>query len=132
MRRRRVRNHAAMIIALLAMSVSLLAGENAKDITPAQAQKMIVMGGYLVLDVRTPKEYRSGHLVNAVLVDYYEKEFLANLMKLDKDKPIIVYCARGRRSAEAMDMMVNNGFKKVYNVVGGFERWSAELLPSVP
>lgn len=132
MRRIKVRNQALLIITLLTMSISMLAAEKAKDITPARAQKMIETGKYLVLDVRTPKEYRSGHLINAVLVDYYEKEFLTNVMKLDKEKPVIVYCARGRRSAEAMQMMVDAGFKKVYNVLGGFERWSAESLPSVP
>ncbi|MDZ4744612.1 MAG: rhodanese-like domain-containing protein [bacterium] len=122
---------ALYIVAILLFSVQAFAGEKAKDITPAQAQQMIESGKYFVLDVRTDKEYRSGHLVNAVLVDYYKTDFLENLLKLDKEKPVIVYCARGRRSSAAVDMMVNNGFKKVYNVLGGFEGWTAESLPSV-
>lgn len=130
--KRRMQRHALLLIVLLTSVVGMLAGGKAKDITPAQAQKMMNTGKYFVLDVRTMKEYNLGHLVNATLVDYYKKDFLDNLLKLNKERPTIVYCARGRRSKEAMDMMVENGFKEVYNVLGGFERWSVELLPSVP
>ncbi len=131
MMNRALRNVVALTIALLVTSVSMLAGEKVKSITPTQAQKLIKSAKVVVLDVRTPAEYRSGHLVNAILVDYYEKNFLENVMKLDKELPVVVYCARGRRSEDATNIMVNNGFKKVYNVLGGFERWSAESLPSV-
>lgn len=126
-----MRYQALLVIALLVMSVRLSAGESAADITPAQAKKMIEKGNVLVLDVRTPKEYRSGHLANAVLIDFFSKDFLPNVLKLDKRQTVIVYCASGGRSSEATEMMVDNGFKKVYNVLGGFQRWSAESLPSV-
>jgi rhodanese-related sulfurtransferase len=127
----RMKQHALLIIVLMASVVGMLAGPKTKDVTPEQAQRMIEKGGYLVLDVRTMKEYRAGHLVNAILIDWYKKDFLDNVEKLDKNKPVIVYCARGRRSAWAMDKMSEHGFKEVYNVLGGFERWSKESLPSV-
>lgn len=128
----RLQRHALLLIMILTSVVCMMAGGKTKDVTPAQAQKMIDKGGYLVLDVRTMKEYRDGHLVNAVLIDWYKKDFMDNVLKLNKDKPVIVYCARGRRSVWAMNKMTENGFKEVYNVLGGFERWSKESLPSVP
>jgi rhodanese-related sulfurtransferase len=75
----------------------------------------------VVLDVRTKVEYESGHLPNAILIPVAELQ--DRLAELDKDKKILVYCQTGVRSAEASQILVNNGFGSVYNLVGGINAW---------
>ncbi|MCB9293195.1 MAG: rhodanese-like domain-containing protein [Lewinellaceae bacterium] len=77
-----------------------------------------------LLDVRTPKEYQEGHIEGAVNINFYDDDFLQQLEKqLDKDKPVLLYCRSGRRSANAAKQMQELGFKEVYDLKGGFLQW---------
>jgi rhodanese-related sulfurtransferase len=71
----------------------------------------------VILDVRTPGEYQSGHVKGAMNVDYYAN-FEAEVQKLPKDKIYLLHCASGRRSGEATAIMRQLGYK-AYNM-GGF------------
>ncbi|MCK6616257.1 MAG: rhodanese-like domain-containing protein [Cyclobacteriaceae bacterium] len=83
----------------------------------------------IVLDVRTTSEYNRGHLKNAVLVDYYQRDFSVQLAKLDKTKPVFVYCASGVRSNSAARELVKLGFKQVYDLDGGLSAWARAGKP---
>jgi len=83
----------------------------------------------VVLDVRTKEEYESGHLQNAILIPVSELQ--DRLAELDKDKKILVYCKAGIRSAKASEILVNNGFGSVYNLVGGIDAWIQAGYPVV-
>ncbi len=74
----------------------------------------------LLLDVRTPEEYSEGHIEGALNLDIYDKQFSIELDKLDKTKPVYVYCKSGGRSSNASEIMKEKGFKEVYNLVGGY------------
>lgn len=76
-----------------------------------------------VIDVRTPKEYRAGHIQNAVNLHVYDKDFEQRLDKLDKDKPVYVYCKVGGRSAEAVEIMKAKGFAEIIELEGGMDAW---------
>ncbi len=92
------------------------------DLTVDEAKLLIQEEvNLVVLDVRTKEEYEGGHLTNAVLIPV--SEFQDRLAELDKDKKIVVYCKAGIRSAEAGEMLVNNGFGSVYNLIGGIDAW---------
>lgn len=71
-----------------------------------------------LLDVRTPNEWSGGKLANSACVDYMDESFSQNVAKLDKDKPVFVYCAAGGRSAKAAKVLKEAGFKKIYNLKG--------------
>lgn len=71
-----------------------------------------------IVDVRTPAEYDSGHLPDAVLVDFEDPAFASNLEELDKDGAYAVYCRSGRRSALALEAMRQAGFTEVYDLGG--------------
>lgn len=77
----------------------------------------------VVLDVRTMREYRLGHLKNSTLIDFYLKDFNDKLEKLDKSKSYFVYCHVGVRSEEAAKRLQARGFTKVYNLQGGILDW---------
>jgi len=72
----------------------------------------------IVIDVRDDKDYSSGHIANAINI--YVDEIKGKLSDIDgyKDKTVILYCNSGKKSAEAADILVENGFTKVYNAQG--------------
>jgi phage shock protein E len=77
----------------------------------------------LLLDVRTPEEFAEGNISGAVNLDIYNANFSAELDKLDKTKPVYVYCRSGSRSSKASNMMKEKGFKEVYNLIGGYSNY---------
>jgi rhodanese-related sulfurtransferase len=79
----------------------------------------------VVLDVRTPAEFMSGHLANAINIDVEGMQFNSDVTKLDKTKTYAVYCRSGRRSAVATAEMSKLGFKTLFNLEGGTGAWSA-------
>lgn len=81
---------------------------------------------FVLLDVRTPEEYAEGHIAGAVLLPYDEVEQKAAGMLPEKEKPIIVYCRSGRRSAIAADALRGLGYKDVKDF-GGISRWKGAL-----
>ena len=84
---------------------------------------------YVPFDARTPKEYNEGHVENAILLNVKSNDFEDELEKLDKNKNYFVYCKAGRRSEKASKLMEKHGFKNIYNIIGGFDKWKAKRLP---
>jgi rhodanese-related sulfurtransferase len=78
-----------------------------------------------LLDVRTPEEFKSGYISGAKNLDYYDDNFAQQIAKLDKTKPVMVYCAKGGRSASAAEQLNQAGFSKVYDLTGGMYAWKA-------
>jgi phage shock protein E len=75
--------------------------------------KELVDNGAQIIDVRTPQEFRSGHIKGAVNIPL---NMLGNkLSSIKKDKPVITCCASGMRSASAKKFLQANGFTVVYN-----------------
>ena len=84
-----------------------------------------------ILDVRTPAEWNEGIIEGAIMANIYEDDFDQQLEKLDKDKPVAVYCKSGGRSGQAMAKMHDMGFKEVYNLNGGIGAWNNAGQPTV-
>ncbi|MDC0463524.1 rhodanese-like domain-containing protein [Flavobacteriaceae bacterium] len=76
-----------------------------------------------LVDVRTPKEYANGHILNSKNIDFLDTNFELYIKKLDKKLPIIVYCQSGGRSAKSALKLTSNSYVKVYDLEGGFSRW---------
>ncbi len=84
----------------------------------------------VVLDVRTPQEYAEGHLDNAINLDFYRRDFQQALNRLDRQKTYLIYCHTGVRSSRSFQMMQKMGFRRFYNLGGGFNRWKQDGLPT--
>lgn len=82
-----------------------------------------------IIDVRTPLEFGSGHIQDAVSLDYNGGVFRASLDSLDKNDTYLLYCRSGSRSAGARDLMKYAGFTSVYNMLGGINQWMADGYP---
>lgn len=81
-----------------------------------------------LLDVRTPEEYAGGHLPNAINIDWNGDQFNATTEKIDKTKPVFVYCMSGGRSHSAAQALQKRGFKNVTELKGGILKWRAAGL----
>jgi rhodanese-related sulfurtransferase len=86
---------------------------------------------FVILDVRTPDEFKSGHIEGAINIDINADSFKNDIGRLDRGKTYLVYCRTGRRSAEAMDIMRNLGFAHLLGIEGDIVKWNAEKLPLV-
>ncbi len=100
-----------------------------KVISAAEFGDKITTQPGVILDVRTPGEYKKGFIKNARLLDIFGDNFDAELNKLDRNATYYVYCASGGRSAECAEKMQTLGFKKVYDLDGGMGAWRNANMP---
>lgn len=120
----------AMVVIALSSCSSKTSQGVKSDLTATEfAEKMKEIPDAIVLDVRTPNEFAGGHLAHAVNVNWDGNDFHNEIGKLDKAKPVFVYCLSGARSAAAANEMRSNGFKEVYEMSGGIMKWRAANLP---
>lgn len=77
----------------------------------------------IVVDVRTSGEYASGHLPNAVLIDFNQPDFMQRMRQYSSDTELLLYCASGNRSAKALLQLTKAGYTKVYDLTGGIASW---------
>ena len=84
-----------------------------------------MQGEYLLLDVRTQAEYDEGHINDPTLIPVDELESRLDEISEYKDKPVLVYCRSGNRSVTASNILIQNGFSEVHNLLGGIGAWNA-------
>ena len=77
-----------------------------------------------ILDVRTPEEFAEGHINNAQNINWLGDQFIQDAEKQDKNKAVYVYCKSGKRSLKASEKLEELGFKKIYNLDGGYLKWN--------
>lgn len=92
-------------------------------------KKMSSLKDVQLVDVRTPDEYREGHIKNSLNINVQGSSFEAEVAKLDKKRPVMVYCRSGGRSASAQRMLIDMGFAEVINLDGGIRGWQSAGKP---
>lgn len=98
-------------------------------VSPAQATHLINREEALVVDVREPAEYGSGHVLGAKNVPLARVAASGADLAKRKEKPVIVYCETGNRSASAAAALRKHGFARVFNLSGGMKAWRDAGLP---
>ena len=91
--------------------------------------KALTEQGSVLLDVRTARELESGHIKNAINLDFHASDFETMVPKLDKSKNYLIYCAGGARSALACKKMKQMGFSKLIDLAPGFSGWKQAKKP---
>ncbi len=99
------------------------ASQQPNSLAPAAFEVRLSETGVQLIDVRTPSEYNSGHLADAVNLDWNGGQLQAKAGTLNKSKPVLLYCASGRRSAAAREFLTEQGFKDVVDLDGGVGAW---------
>lgn len=118
---------AVLILAGLCGTVCVQAQNNTagKTISQKKFERLSKKKNAVVLDVRTTEEYKAGHIPNATQIDVLQKEaFKAQVSGLDKNKTYLIYCRSGKRSKEAMILMKELGFTKLFDLNGGYSNWT--------
>ena len=85
--------------------------------------------GALVLDVRTVEEFATGHIVDARHIALDKLAEQAETLKKYREKPVVVVCESGARSAQAAKLLKSLGFNQVVNLRGGLSAWRTDNLP---
>jgi rhodanese-related sulfurtransferase len=98
------------------------------DKTSSQLIEKVKRKKAYLIDVRTPEEYKAGHLKYATNIDFKSANFKEEVKKLNKKRPVYLYCRTGNRSGKAADSLQALGFKSYYNI-GGFEELKLAGLP---
>ncbi|WP_111709107.1 rhodanese-like domain-containing protein [Lutibacter citreus] len=102
-----------------------------KNVNSTEFKKLITKKDGILLDVRTLYEFKNGHLKEADQLNYYSFSFKDNLLLLPKNKPIYVYCKTGYRSKKTAEILIKNGYTKVYNLQYGIKEWKENNFPIV-
>ena len=122
-----------LIAAVMLFSIALVACNVVQDdsqqnasyeqITPAKAKALMDSSqDHIILDVRTPEEFASGHIAGAILIPDYEIGEKAESILTDKEQLILVYCRSGRRSKNAASELATLGYTNIKEF-GGINDW---------
>ena len=98
-------------------------GTIASDIQQNKLKSILETTGATLVDIRTEDEISQGIIDGAKTVDYFSDDFMKQMEQFPQDQPIVLYCASGGRSAKAMKMLNNAGWKEVYNLLGGYREY---------
>ena len=116
-----------LIVACFILTVSAALAASPRLNTSVEAKQLIDKGAVFLLDVRTPEEYRQGHLRGAVLipVDQVEKR----VGEIPRKRPVLVYCAVGSRSGAAAAFLSGKGYPDVITMSDGIVGWFRNGFP---
>ncbi len=124
-----------MVLGAVVTLIQLQAAEESKKkdtavnhVNAKQAQKLIEEKKVVVLDVRTPEEFKEGHLAGATNINFRGPDFEKRIGQLDKSKSYLVHCAAGGRSTQSLPILKKQEIKSVYHLDGGFNSWKKEGL----
>ncbi|MGD8875696.1 MAG: rhodanese-like domain-containing protein [Gammaproteobacteria bacterium] len=127
-------NHPLLVAAFAAILFMLVAGElrqrlsGVNQVGPGEATRMLNHDNAVIVDMREDKDYREGHIVNAVHTPASNSDAVQKLEKF-RERPVIVYCRSGHSSAGFCSKLRKQGFASVYNLAGGVLAWQKAGLP---
>ena len=102
---------------------------NYRAVTSKEAAELINNIQPLILDVRTTGEYRRGHIENTVLIPVQELQSRWKEISTYRNQDILIYCATGNRSTVASKILIDRGFKRIYNLRYGIKDWMKHQFP---
>lgn len=118
-----------ILIGFLSVSCKGQVSKNIETIpATAFAEKIKATPNAQILDVRTPEEFASQHIDNAVNVNWRAENFIENSNKFNKENPVFVYCLSGGRSKQAANKLSELGFSKIYDLEGGILKWNSAQM----
>jgi len=108
-----------LIYFIIIISLSLHSQNEIKSIDFDEYSFLSKSKDFLIVDVRTPEEYKISRINNSININFYDEKFINMFKKIDYDKHVLIYCRSGRRSLEAVKILTDEGFSKLYDLRGG-------------
>ncbi len=96
-----------------------------QHLSPERVEAMARSGQALIIDVREGSEYRGGHIPRAKHISL--GQLLQRLREVPKDRTVVVVCRSGSRSSRAAELLTEAGYRHVYNMSGGMQRWAGPI-----
>ncbi|HSH08715.1 MAG TPA: rhodanese-like domain-containing protein [Burkholderiales bacterium] len=119
----------AVVSGVMLILPSLRRGAGGQSLDTLQATQRINREDAMVIDVRDAAEAAQGKILGARSVPFAQLTERAPELRKNKEKPIIVYCARGNQSQQAAAILRKHGYANVFNLAGGFAAWQQAGLP---
>jgi len=94
-----------------------------KAVSAEEMQTLLELDDVQLVDVRTAAEHSEGYIAKAQNIDFSSPTFDKDITRLDKEKPVVLYCKSGGRSAKCAQKMKDAGFVKIYDLEGGISKW---------
>lgn len=115
----------ALILCIMALGCEPKAqSDNIETVQTEVFEQHLKLEAPQLVDARTAAEFEAGHIDGAQHMDVLQPDrFRSQIQKLDKTKPVMVYCKTGKRSMKAAQIMEENGFTKIINLDGGYTAW---------
>ena len=107
---------------LLVYSCQIFESKEINEISDSQFTE-IQDTDYILVDVRTLEEYDSGHIQEAIHIDFYSESFQKEILSLDKSSSIILYCRTQNRSTKTANYLIENGYREINVLAGGINSW---------
>ena len=111
------------IISLIIICLLLTACGNKYETIDTNKALELIDSGAIIIDVRTKEEYDGGHIKGSINIPVDE----IDKIDYDKDDTLIIYCATGIRSQNAINKLVDMGYTSLYNLDGGLLNWGSDL-----
>ena len=125
-----------LTVSLLLAPLSVLADPPLQDISARTAAALIQENqsnpDFVILDIRTPKEFEAGHIAGAPNIDFYAQSFAKEFTSLDREKTYLIYCRSGNRSRQLMGAVDKRHFEKVFHMRSGLVDWVGQGFKLVP
>lgn len=94
-----------------------------ETLAPEKFKTLLESADVQLVDIRTPAEFESGYIEKAININFYETNFLDQMLTLDKQKPLAIYCKEGERTKKAMKQLGEAGFQQIISLDGGMDAW---------
>ncbi len=122
-----MRNGIILFLLLSATSCTPQNSGQVQSIDIERVKKEVIGKDVQWVDVRTPAEFNAGHIDDAINIDISNsKTFTEKFEKLDKSKPVYIYCQVGGRSKQAAMKLKEMGFKSIFDYSGGYGEWGKQ------
>ena len=102
-----------------------------KLVTADEMKQIIELEDVQVVDVRTASEFEAIRIKSAQNIDFNSPTFDKDIQKLDKSKPVVLYCKGGGRSAKCAKKLKDAGFEKIYDLEGGLSKWEHSKILNI-
>lgn len=118
-------------LVLLSVFFQYEASRGGKSINCQEAVNLINHDGAVVVDIRLAKDFKSGHITDAINISNARLKADVGELAKYKDAPIILVCAQGQTVGAAGQLLRAEGYEKLYRLSGGLAAWQGEKLPLV-
>lgn len=116
---------ALIIMTMILVACSPVVSKSGVDVSVDEALRLWQNKEAILIDIRTPAEYRAGHIPGVVNIPLDELE--RRIGEIPRDKKVVLICRTGNRSAQGTKLLRNKGMNNVFNSTGGMSTWKGPV-----